>query len=66
MSYEQRAELRKECSRFLRFTYLVDFLSLEALYNIYKSSVSELIEEFDELVKNEDIFIVKDKNGKSK
>ena len=31
MSYGQRAVLRKECSRFLRFAYLVDFLAMESL-----------------------------------
>ena len=31
MTYGHRSSLRKECSRFLRFAYLVDFLSLEAL-----------------------------------
>jgi dynein heavy chain len=28
MTYGHRSSLRKECSRFLRFAYLVDFLSL--------------------------------------
>lgn len=31
MTYEQRSELRKECSRFLRFSYLIDFIGLESL-----------------------------------
>ena len=35
--------MRKECSRFLRFAYLVDFLSLEALANIYTGSVKDMI-----------------------
>jgi len=43
MTYGHRSSLRKECSRFLRFAYLVDFISLEALANIYKNSVEELI-----------------------
>lgn len=43
MTYGHRSSLRKECSRFLRFAYLVDFISLEALSNIYKNSVEELI-----------------------
>jgi len=66
MSYEQRAELRKECSKFLRFTYLIDFLALEGLLNVYKYSVNELISQFALLVEDDSIHIVKDKNSKSK
>ena len=43
MTYGHRSSLRKECSRFLRFAYLVDFLSLEALANIYTGSVKAMI-----------------------
>jgi dynein heavy chain len=39
MTYGHRSSLRKECSRFLRFAYIIDFLSLEALANIYIGSV---------------------------
>jgi len=43
MTYGHRSSLRKECSRFLRYAYLVDFLSLEALANIYTGSVNDMI-----------------------
>jgi dynein heavy chain len=43
MTYGHRSSLRKECSRFLRFAYLVDFLSLEALAFIYIASVKEMV-----------------------
>jgi dynein heavy chain len=43
MTYGHRSSLRKECSKFLRFAYLVDFISLEALANIYKNSVEDMI-----------------------
>ena len=43
MTYGHRSSLRKECSRFLRYAYIVDFLSLESLANIYVGSVSDLI-----------------------
>ena len=43
MTYGHRSSLRKECSRFLRFAYLVDFISLESLSSIYKSSIEEMI-----------------------
>jgi len=49
MTYGHRSSLRKECSRFLRFAYLVDFISLEALANIYKNSVEELISRLQSL-----------------
>jgi hypothetical protein len=47
MTYGHRSGLRKECSRFLRFAYLVDFLSLEALANIYTGSVRDMIERLE-------------------
>jgi dynein heavy chain len=49
MTYGHRSSLRKECTRFLRFAYLVDFLSLEALANIYTGSVREMIERLKSL-----------------
>lgn len=64
LSYEKRSELRKECSKFLRFSYLVDFLAMEALKNIYVLSVEDLIYEFNTLVKTKDGVIYKDKNQK--
>jgi len=51
MTYEQRSDLRKECSKFLRFSYLIDFLGLDSLITIYKESVSELLKELNDLVK---------------
>ena len=49
MTYGHRSNLRKECSKFLRFAYLADFLSLESLSNIYKNSVQDMIERLEEL-----------------
>ena len=49
MTYGHRSGLRKECSRFLRFAYLVDFLSLEALANIYTGSVRDMINRLETL-----------------
>ena len=43
MTYGHRSQLRKECIKFLRFAYLVDFLSMEALAKIYTNSVAEMI-----------------------
>ncbi len=61
MTYEKRSELRKECSRFIRFSYLIDFLALEALRNIYVDSVEELITKLEEQTSNAKIFVQKDK-----
>ena len=44
MTYGQRASLRKKCSQILRFAYLIDFMSLEGLANVYTGSVSDMIE----------------------
>ena len=55
MSYEQRSELRKECSKFLRFSYLVDFLALESLRIVHLNSVDELIKELQVIVHNQAI-----------
>jgi dynein heavy chain, axonemal len=49
MTYGHRSSLRKECSRFLRFAYLVDFLTLESLAAIYTNSVSEMLTRLGEL-----------------
>lgn len=49
MTYGHRSSLRKECSRFLRFAYLVDFLSLESLASIYIGSVKDMIDRLEEL-----------------
>ena len=51
MSFGQRSLLRKECSRFLRFSYLADFYVLESLYKIYVWSCEELVERISDLVK---------------
>jgi dynein heavy chain len=47
MTYEQRSELRKECSKFIKFSYLVDFIALNSLKNIYQFSVQELLTELE-------------------
>ncbi len=44
MTYGHRSNLRKECSRFLRFAYLVDFLALESLCGIYIDTVKEFLD----------------------
>lgn len=49
MTYGHRSSLRKECLRFLRFAYLADFLSLDALSKIYTGSVTKMIDRIDSL-----------------
>lgn len=41
MNYEMRSRLRNECIKFLRFSYLIDFLTMHSLKNVYNSSVEE-------------------------
>ena len=62
MTYGHRSSLRKECSRFLRFAYLVDFLSLEALKNIYIGSVSDMIKRVKDLNDECDIDVIMKKD----
>ena len=50
MSFGQRSLLRKECSRFLRFSYLADFYVLESLYRIYIWTCEEFVERISDLV----------------
>lgn len=49
MTYAHRSSLRKECARFLKFAYLADFLSMEALSTIYTESVTDMINRIREL-----------------
>jgi dynein heavy chain, axonemal len=43
LKYGPRSKLRKACTRFLRFSYLLDFVAMEALYNIFVESVKETV-----------------------
>ena len=44
LSYGQRVIIREECTRFLRLSYLLDFLTLNSLVNIYYNSANEFLE----------------------
>ena len=46
----------------MRFSYLIDFIGLESLRTIYKESVQELLQEFEELVHVSEPLVYKDKN----
>ena len=41
LKYGPRSKLRKSCSRFLRFSYLMDFIALETLASIFVESVRD-------------------------
>jgi hypothetical protein len=62
LTYEKRSELRKECSKFLRFSYLIDFIVLESLRTIYQESVTELLETLTELLEFTDPINLREKN----
>ena len=49
LSYGHRSVLRRECIRFLRLAYLVDFVVIESLSKIYLNSVKEMLESLDKL-----------------
>ena len=49
MKYGPKSDLRKECSRFLRFAYLLNFVTMEALTNIYLNSVQYLYGKLENL-----------------
>lgn len=55
MTFGHRSRLRAACSRFLRFAFLVDFLALESLANIYTGSVDAMIKRLERLDKSCDI-----------
>lgn len=64
MSYDKRSILRKECHRFVRFSFFVDFLAQEALRVIYIKSLKLFAEEIEELTMQSDPIILRelDKN----
>lgn len=45
MSYDKRSVLRKECFRFIKFAYFIDFLAVDCLTRIYLNSVQLFISE---------------------
>lgn len=49
LEFGTKNELREKCSRFLRFSYLLDFLALESLSNIYVQSTTEFIDKLNKL-----------------
>lgn len=49
LKYGPRSKLRRACSRFLRFAYLLDFVAMDALTNIYVKSVLETLDRLDKL-----------------
>ncbi len=49
MKYGAKSKLRKKCERFLQFSYLLDFLAIEALSQIYLNSVRDVVEKLSKL-----------------
>ena len=47
LKYGPKSSLRKECSRILRCAYLLDFITMDALTNIYLTSVKSLFDKLD-------------------
>eukprot|EP00826_Nyctotherus_ovalis_P027983 TRINITY_DN21971_c0_g1_i1.p1 TRINITY_DN21971_c0_g1~~TRINITY_DN21971_c0_g1_i1.p1 ORF type:complete len:118 (+),score=43.35 TRINITY_DN21971_c0_g1_i1:23-355(+) len=42
LAYCHRAALRRECARFLKLSYLIDFLTVRSLGEIYLNSITEI------------------------
>ena len=59
MDYERRSQLRRECSRFIRFSYLLDFLALNALSTIYNESINDLVKQLNLLNTDLEILVYK-------
>ena len=47
LKYDSKSDLRKSCSSFLRCAYLLDFITMDALRNIYLNSVKTLFNKLD-------------------
>lgn len=43
ITYSHRSVIRKKCSKFIRFSYLLDFYTVESLQNLFKNSFSLFI-----------------------
>jgi len=49
LNYVHRSMLRHECSKFLRLAYLLDFMTVEALGNMYLGSVGDFTRKLKDL-----------------
>eukprot|EP01022_Parablepharisma_sp_SALTPOND_P004470 TRINITY_DN120355_c3_g1_i1.p1 TRINITY_DN120355_c3_g1~~TRINITY_DN120355_c3_g1_i1.p1 ORF type:complete len:4253 (+),score=509.78 TRINITY_DN120355_c3_g1_i1:57-12761(+) len=57
MNYGHRAALRRECSRFLRLAYLVDFLAIKSLGDVYLTTVRQVLDVLSHLDQNAQVEI---------
>ena len=60
MSYDKRSLLRKECLRFIKFAYFIDFLAVDSLTKIYTNSLKFFIEEISDLTQEKKVVILRD------
>lgn len=49
LSYQHRSILRAECLKVLRFAYLLDFVTLESLANVYMSSLKDFLKKIEKM-----------------
>ena len=56
LNFEKRSDLRKECIKFVKFAYLVDFMAMEALSKIFTFSIGELEDRIKILVNDNSEF----------
>jgi hypothetical protein len=55
-----RSRLRNECMKFLRFSYLVDFIAMNSLKHIYQQSVEEFKYFLTLKTAEDDVFFLKE------
>ena len=60
LSYGHRAALRRECTCFLRLSYLIDFLAIKSLSDIYLNTIIDVKEVLQDLDINAKIEIITD------
>ena len=66
MTFEKRSQLRKECSKFLSFACLVDFVAMESFSKIFIYSFQELEDRLKlQVEQKSDIFIALDPTHKN-
>ena len=55
-----RSKLRSECMRFIRFSYFIDFLSMNSLKKIYDDSLDELQMQLKMKSEEKELFLMKE------
>lgn len=60
MSYDKRSVLRKECYRFIKFAYFIDFLATDTLIKIYINTLYLFMDEITEISNVDESIILRE------